>query len=75
MFWIDDYMVKYIIREIIEYEGFRQWTVFAQSIEMAFHLIKRDVRYTGEKLAIQSTKSAKGRKEPGIHKYTQSFYK
>lgn len=67
-------MNRYIIRENIEWEGYNQWTVFALSSDMAKTLVKLlGKNYSGEKLSIVSERTAKGRKEEGIHKYTSKF--
>lgn len=66
-------MNRYIIRENIEWEGWNQWTVFAPTEDEAKSLIRLDRLYSNNPLSIQSTRSAKGRKEAGIHKHTSHF--
>lgn len=67
-------MNRYVIREVIPYEGWHQWTVFALSREHAETLIKLlGQNYSGESLTFISERPAKGRKEEGIHKHTSKF--
>lgn len=67
-------MKRYIVREIIEWEGYNQWTVFALSEHHAKTLVEfLGPNYTGENLSIISERSAKGRKYEGIHKYTTKY--
>ena len=68
-------MKRYIIREVIPWEGYNEWTVFALSSDHAKTLVGLlGPNYSGEGLSVQSERSAKGRKYEGIHKYTTKYY-
>ena len=56
-------MNRYVIRENIPWEGYIQWTVFAENEEEAKSFVKLDKAYSGESLSVHTTRPAKGRKE------------
>jgi hypothetical protein len=66
-------MNRYVIREVIPWEGWNQWTVFAENEELAKALVRMERDYCSHSLSVQSRRSAKGRKDAGIHKRTSNF--
>jgi hypothetical protein len=67
-------MTKFIIREEMPYEGFYQWTVFAESDKNAFDMIKAANEWHGECLQILSRRPVTGSKIEFIHKRTKKFH-